>query len=232
MGASGAQAAARVLRHEKLRAKQRVSARAPLLATRLALLALACRPPSSAGGQLSAEPASRLPAPAPPVSRAAGAEEPGGAREPVEPASAKPGKALLLRGQPLHPRCVSTLTTELNGDRIVQSIDWQGCTSSNRTSDRAYWQDGTLWYDEGQGGNRFGYSVYRTIDDRTQILNTKLQTSGTFASSNYLAVRRSEMLDWNPMLDPPGHTITTLTRLGEVWKAEEVEALVKAVMAK
>jgi hypothetical protein len=124
------------------------------------------------------------------------------------------------------------LTTELNGDRIVQSIDWQGCTRSVRSRAPGYWQNGTLWYDEGKEGDRFGYSVYRTIDDSTHILSTKIQTSGTFGSSNYLAVRRSEVSDWNPMVDPPRHTITTLTRLGEVWKAEEVDALVKSVTTK
>ena len=222
------------------RAKLRFGGLAMAVAAPLAVLAVACHPPSAAARQLSPEPPSNASAPTPapstpapsPPSPAPAAGEPGRAREPIDPASAKPGHALLLQGQPLHPWCVSTLTTELNGDRIVQSIDWQGCTKSNRSIDPAYWQDGTLWYDEGKEGDRFGYSVYRTIDERTHILNVKLQTSGTFGSSNYLAVRRSEVSDWNPMAHPPWHTITTLTRLGEVWKAEEVDALVKAVTTK
>jgi hypothetical protein len=216
-------------RPKRLRAKLRVSGLATMLATRLAVLALACRPPSSAS-QLSPEPPSppSVAAPSPSPS----ADELGQARGAIDAASAKPGQALLLQGHPLHPWCVSTLTTELNGDRIVQSIDWQGCTSSNRSPDPAYWEEGTLWYDEKQGGGRFGYSVFRTINDSTHILNTKLQTSGSFASSNYLAVRRGEMIDWNPTANPPRRTITTLTRLGEVLKAEEVDALVQAVTAK
>lgn len=203
-----------------------------LLAPLLAALAFGCQPPGSAAGQLSPEPPRKPPASAAPPSGAPGADEPGRAPQAIDPASAKPGNALLLEGQPLHPWCVSELTTELNGDRIVQSIDWQGCTSSNRSPDPAYWQDGTLWYDDAEAGGRFGYSVYRMVDESTHILNTKLQTSGTFANSNYLAVRRSEMTDWTPMAKPARRSITTLTRLGEVWKAEEVDTLVKAITVK
>lgn len=192
------------------------------------MLALACQPASPAAGQVSPEPPLK-PEPEPlaaPAPSAPTAGEPESGREIL--GSREPGKALMLQGKPLHPGCVAQLETETNGDRVVQSIDWQGCTSSNRFSGEPYWEDGTFWYNETQEGDRSGYNVYRELDERTDILQAMFQSAHTYGSLHYLAVRRGEMIDWSERSSkPPGQAITTLTRLGEVIAAEDVEALIR-----
>jgi hypothetical protein len=163
-----------------------------------------------------------------PVSSAAPATNEGKPR-------AAPGRALELAGEPLHPGCIFELTQQVNGDIVAHSIYWSidganGCNGSNRYHQAPYWDRGTFWFDQTTRGDRFGYQLARAIDRETYLLQARVETSGTYASTQYLLVRVGSLLE--TAIDAH-HAVqrkaTTLTRLGEASSAADADVLVAAV---
>ncbi len=197
----------------------------------LPAFALACQLQSPAPSHISPD---RERSPAPPAAPAGSPLPPTG----EDTDSKKPGKALELDGKVVHPGCVLELTEAINSDIVVHSVNWslpdaKGCDRSNRYSNAAYWQGGTLWFDQTPAGDRFGYQLYRALDERTYVLRTKTQTSGTFGMSSYLFVKVDDALEWAEYPSGPAkRKVTALTRLGEVHALADVEAIIRASQLK
>jgi hypothetical protein len=190
----------------------------------LLALAFACQAQGSAPPSVTAEP-SRLPPPA-----AAGPST--NASDP----EAAPGRALELAGQPLHPGCIFELTQQVNGDLVAHSIygaidGARGCNRSNRYHQSAYWERGTLWFNQAEAGDRFGYQLTRAIDPQTYLLQTYVHTSGTYASTEFLLVRVDSLLETaiDDAHEPVQRKATLVTRLGEAPSEADAELLVAAV---
>jgi hypothetical protein len=189
-----------------------------------AVLALACQVQGSAAPVVTAEP-SRLAPSAPAAPPATNASDP----------EAAPGRALELAGKPLHPGCIFELTQEVNGDLVAHSIygtidGARSCNRSNRYHSSPYWERGTLWFDQTDPGDRFGYHVTRAIDPQTYLLQTYVHTSGTYASTEYLLVRVESLLE--VAIDdhePVQRRATLVTRLGEAYSEADAELLVETV---
>lgn len=201
----------------------------------LVVLALACQAQGSAPPSVTAEP-SRV-APSAPAQPSAPTVPSAAAANPASGLEAAPGRALELAGQTLHPGCISELTQEVNGDLVPHSINWsiegaRGCNRSNRYHQPTYWERGTLWFDETDQGDRFGYQVTRVIDAQTYLLQTYVHTSGTYASTQYLLVRVDSLLETaiDDAHKPVQRKATTVTRLGDADSEADAQLLVDAAL--